>query len=185
MNGLVDKEALFGSADAKILAAKDGEGNPLTVTADGRILGIKATNEPEKAITLTIYTDVKSVQVTVKAYGLIIDEASDLAFFTMKKEMVALVANAMHIGRGYEFAEGDVEFNGYYILANDIDATEYVHDWDGEFKNPSFNSAGIDTFANYACIVGKGLTGTFDGNGYTINNWKQRSKVSTCMNKIN
>ncbi|MBR2870126.1 MAG: hypothetical protein IKB98_01920 [Clostridia bacterium] len=105
---------------------------------------------------------------------LAIDEASDLDYFTMKQEMVSYNED-MHLARGRKFAEGDVEWNGYYVLLNDIDCTNYEHDFDKSFKNPSFTSASIAALAAHADTVGKGLVGTFDGRGYTLNGFRHIS----------
>ena len=67
---------------------------------------------------------------------------------------------------------GDVCYDGYYVLGNNIDASSYVHgskNYDG-----SFNTANWNTYDNY---VGKavGLTGTFNGMGYSIDGMTQGS----------
>ena len=105
----IDKEVLFGNANATILSAKDADGNRYQVTEDGRILGIKTGNKLEQ-IELTIYSDIKAVKVNLKAYTLIIDEASDLAYFNIKKDPVLTTTadGKYYIAHGYEFAEGDV-----------------------------------------------------------------------------
>ncbi len=75
-----------------------------------------------------------------KICTMFIDEASDLAVFQMTSENTA--------------------FPGYYMLTTNIDASSYTH---------AAHTGLAQTF-NASFGASAGLTGTFDGNGYTISN---------------
>ena len=84
----------------------------------------------------------------------VIDEAKDFAVFTMETNTD--------------------KFDGYYMLANDIDATGYTHK---VYNHTSSNSGDIGMYY--------GLTGTFDGNGYTISNMNMTSRNGLFGNVYN
>ena len=90
-----------------------------------------------KSYDLTIISSIGKVYTQPFKYATkVIDEASDLAVFNC--------------------IDSTTKFAGYYILANNVDATGYTH---------------THTFTgDYAELDRVGLTGIFDGNGYTISN---------------
>ena len=159
------------SSNAEISSINDKAGNQLTIGANDEILGATYAKDGFKQDTLTIFTETSGVAVNVNVAALIIDEASDLSYFQLKE-------NLLNEDTG-SYAKDDFKFNGYYILANDIDCqeegNEYVHNWANGKTTPSGVAANIvneyqRTAEDYGplSIYGKGLTGTFDGNGHTI-----------------
>ena len=115
----------------------------------------------------------------------VIDEAQDLSIFMFQQPWkVGWVTDLL-----YTYTSGDFLLDGYYVLANNIDATGYYHDHEanvmaGSMANYGLRCWGWDagsyiermgTFAskNWAHndgVANFGLTGTFDGQGYTISN---------------
>ena len=86
----------------------------------------------------------------------VIDEASDLAVFYLGDE-ATIYSNTWVDAKS---------FDGYYVLTKNIDCTGYVHSVatkDATVSNSSFSMTGH-------IKAGVGLTGVFEGNGYTISN---------------
>ena len=175
---------LFGKniSGSDLYAAFDSVGNPLDIVSEpGKLLGLNTISDGYLDTFFRIYSKDAGVKVSVKAADLIIDEAEDLRFFTLKDR----ATYNMELGFGYYFTNGDYEWNGYYVLANDIDASEYgIHDLENG-KLVTKNSNGNEVESNLRAFVatrfdylagdgiqekGKGFTGTFDGQGYTISN---------------
>ena len=169
-------EDLLGTSDP-VIAAVAEDGTNLTVS-NGKILGVETVNTGITDTIITLYTANKGYNVSIKAYTLIIDQASDMSYFTVK--------DVENYGKGHttgtagnykyiDFAKGDVEWDGYYIMINDIDFLEegYSHKFDVNNVGVNFGSHGFAA-SNKTTLGGllgkKGLMGTFDGNGYTMNN---------------
>ena len=175
-NNVVDIQTVFGSQE-EILNVYDANGNELTVS-DGKLLGLKTTkSDGLEDTSITIFSANSALKVFVQAAELIIDDAQDLSYFQIKQDPIITATNdnKTYIAHGFEFAEGDVEFGGYYMLLNDIDATDYTHDFKNGFTDPAFSSFSINNLQGQSAIVNKGLTGTFDGNGYAITSLKFNS----------
>ena len=106
----------------------------------------------------------------------ILKTASDLEMFHAKgvaKE--GDKANTLH-------KNGEYYYDGYYVLGNNIDASNYSHgskNYDG-----TFNTANWDAYTAYA---GKtiGLRGTFNGMGYTIDGMTQGSVREGLFGMVN
>lgn len=151
-DGTLPLEELFGSADAVIVEAYDAEG-PLTVE-NNRILGIETTSEKPTERTITVCTEEYGYNIRILPYTKIITKAEDLAYFKITNDVDGM-GNASNVSGN---------FDGYYLLGNDIDAAGYTH------------ATGINGIAAankvfiYNNFVDCGLTGTFDGNGHTISN---------------
>lgn len=103
--------------------------------------------------------------ISTNVYTRVINEASDLAIFTMgytvdpDKEY-----NITTICTG----DSTTKYDGYYILGGDIDATDYKHKTPYLFTGNGAELAWPEWFQSGGKTCG--LTGTFDGNGYTISN---------------
>ncbi len=133
----------------EVLRAYDAEMNELTII-DGRIYGLQTSKTGITQTEIGILTTGGYYKVAVNGYTLIIDEASDFDYFlSWNDEKTAPVVK---------------NFDGYYILANDID-----------YNNAHFDQVGkgYSQVMNEIVDASKGgLTGTFDGNGYTISRMK-------------
>ena len=144
---------IFG-ADVEIISAIC-EGEELSVNAnkDG-VLGLSTTKDGPTSKQITVYSDTQAWVLNLLVYSGIIDEPKDLEMFHLGGEREADYKG---------FSEEDT-FSGYYILANDIDCADYL--FGGEegvnLKNPG--SIGEKS------MIGVGLTGVFDGQGYSITN---------------
>lgn len=165
---------LFGQ-NVSVLGVEDSEGNELTYNVDnGTILGVKYSSTGYKQDNITIKTAERTLVVPVDVATLFINEATDLSFFTMKQ-----AARDGSEGDHWMFAEGDYKFDGYYVLTQDIDASTYIHNWKGGFSfatNRYYMQTNVG-YENPYCLRDKGLTGTLDGNGYTINNFKTINRL--------
>ena len=132
----------------------------------------------------------------VTAYTLIIDEMQDFDYFFVKDGTWSY-----HRQTRWSITAG-MDWDGYYVLANNIDATDY-HVLDekgnptdklGQFKGlqsafPHINwndEPSTATFATMGAtraeadmakygIAGKGMMGTFDGRGYVIDKYTPSS----------
>ena len=117
---------------------------------DGKVFGVTTNGDAAVETYVVLYTENRVLKVNVNAYTLVIDEASDLEMFHLG-------------GKAYNavFTEEDV-FDGYYILVKNIDMTGSVFNTAVNITDPT--SIGTKNLMNM------GLTGTFDGNGYSITN---------------
>ncbi|MBR2870125.1 MAG: hypothetical protein IKB98_01915 [Clostridia bacterium] len=177
---------IFGkdTSYADLFAVYDSEGNALTIDkTNGGILGLTFKAADFVDASIDIYTEEQGFRVNLKVASLIIDEAEDLSYFTIKKPF----------GRGIEstyvwtFTDDDFRWDGYYVLANNIDASDYgVHYVENDMVMPGSNqtslragtAASMDRLYSGNINTGgmskggyvRGLIGTFDGQGYTISN---------------
>ncbi len=143
----------------------DHNGKTLTISEDGALLGMDTSAKDWQAGYVIFYTADAGYKVFLNVAELIIDEVNDLSYFTLKSA----------ISGGLIPVEGEAEFDGYYILAKDIDATatadnHYYHNFSGTsgFAG-TFDNAKAYTKEGGA-LEGKYLTGTFDGNNHVIKN---------------
>lgn len=136
---------------ADIIAAEDENGNPLTVD-NNKIFGL-VDNKSAEGIdtTITIYSARRGYTVRLNGYSGVFAEAEDFEVFNINAKYADGVFYAIE-GESYGV------WDGYYVLANNIDATNYEHNVNGN------NLQGISQSKEYPC----GLHGTFDGRGYTI-----------------
>lgn len=132
----------------KIESATYGNGNPLNVE-NNKVYGLPTDGKEVTQTTITVYGGTHAVQAEVNAYTMVIDEAEDFKFFHVGNETWADIEN-------------HDTFDGYYVLANSIDASDYVHEKVGE----GYISGNAAMQAGYDYL--SGLTGTFDGKGYTV-----------------
>ncbi|MBE7084284.1 MAG: hypothetical protein E7373_06775 [Clostridiales bacterium] len=153
----IDGNVVIGKAFAEILGspvveAYDKNGEALEVK-NGNVYGIETSSTGKTCTTITICSRSIGYTINLEGYTRIIDEASDLSIFGVYNSTAAKFGDAQYQ-------------DGYYVLGNNIDASNYVHPATGNHLGGT-NAVGL-----YGCL-GKqkiGLTGTFDGNGYTIHN---------------
>ena len=143
MHGTLPVEEIFGKGAKLISALRDGK--ELTISEDGTsILGIVTTeSDKTEEIVVTAYDEEKGYQITLNAYAGILSKAEDLSVFRL-----------------WQSSWNDVptkNITGYYVLGNDIDASNYVFDTQG-YIAASWTTESV------------GFNGTFDGRGYTIKN---------------
>ena len=149
LDGTLPLERIFGSADVEIVEAYDTNGS--LQVAGNKVLGVAASLDLTPK-TITVCTEQYGYNITVIPYTKIITKASDLEIFKISNT----VAN------GTATVQSGL-FDGYYILGNDIDVTDYIHQ-NGITGIDSFSSRWFESTGFKNC----GLTGIFDGNGYTI-----------------
>ncbi len=161
----------FDGANVVSLATIFGEGELTDVAhatdtltlSEGAVLGLTTDGKAVTATQIELHSAAKKVTVNVNAYTLVIDEAKDMDMFH-------------HGGKGYagntwsfsdaEFTEAD-KFDGYYILAKDIDMSTS--------KFATEVSVYCTRYISLSHLKNVGLTGTFDGNGYRLYNFSLKT----------
>ena len=138
---------LFGESTS-LISAYDEDENALTVGSDNAVLGLTTPNKEVLETTITLKGNSVGYRVPVTAYRKIITQASDLAVFNMGNYTNSYAFNGV-------LPTGTL--TGYYVLGNDIDASTYTFDTQGNLTD------------NATCTdATHGFRGTFDGRGYTI-----------------
>ncbi len=136
MDGELPLKQIFGKNVT--LKSAEIEGKPLSVHGNRITDVIAVDGKAAPAVReITVYNEQIGYKVNARIYTKIIRKASDLSIFKLQKDTDT--------------------FSGYYILANDIDASGYLHE---------------TVYSGLKNVTEKkgGLTGTFDGNGHTIIN---------------
>lgn len=174
-DGDLPTETIFGS-EAEILSAEYADGGAIEVE-NGKITGLSVEKEElGKEIVIRAFAKSCGYEIAIKPYTKVIKTARDFEYFSIKSVVTSGSAT-----KGYTITAPNV-FDGYYIIANDIDASGYTHqvvkDADQNLilngKNGSKLSSDEDG-SRYGQLhmvknlIG-GLTGVFDGNGCTISN---------------
>ena len=115
----------------------------------------------EIKVTATVNDGTQTKTLLVKAYDAVIDEAEDLSIFNV---------NVGYTDGAADYSTANT-FDGYYILAKDIDDSSYIHaNHDTNLKLSSLTSSDAVEATARKYTGSFGLTGTFDGNGHTITN---------------
>ncbi len=168
-DGNIDLVKAFSanSGDEITLTTATQDGNALEV--DGNLIkgvlpayqynGLRLVDVDYVLVTLdgTVNGEPKTVTVALKAYTRVIDDESDMLMFV---DNVAEKASD-----GYYPING-VPFSGYYILSRDLEMTP--EDTNNNFLGAqcAITMNGRNTAPMLRMTAG--LTGVFDGNGYTI-----------------
>ena len=131
--------------------------NDSALTVTGDVKGLTAGENYK----LNVFDASNNVYVQDFTYvTLAIDEATDLDYFYLGKRAAT----------GSEWTKDDV-FAGYYVLVKNINCKNYVFgqakEEEGVTPANLTNPSGIGT----ANLKNVGLTGTFDGQGYSITNF--------------
>ena len=141
-------ETVFG-ADVLTEACQltEQESLPLTLS-DGLVLGLQTQKDALTETKVVLYTATYGYEFEVSAYTKILKTAEDIKALTITKEMIQ---------------SGKTKIEGYYLLANSIDATAQTaqHHTGLNETNSALNGA-------YYVKGGAGFSGTFDGNGNTL-----------------
>ena len=175
----VSDVSLIKLLGGKVVKAEDKNGEPLTVE-NGKIYGVETSKTGLTKTTITVYSASVGYIFDIEGYTGIIDEAKDLQWFGVKnngyqqhptyieeekelnKDTPEGEARKKPSDRGYTYLAQRQD--GYYILANDIDASDYIQPAAGE--NLTTSISGLSKLVG--SLGGIGLTGTFDGMGHTI-----------------
>lgn len=134
-------------SDQEIIKATSVDEKEEYEVVDGKVLGIKSHNFAEQKI--IVYNKSIGFIVSFKAYAKILKEAKDLEEFTID---FGSDTNAVQ----------KFQNDGYYIVANDIDCNGYTYP--KQTRMLGFGTAQVEQ----KC----GFTGTFDGQGHKISNFK-------------
>ena len=143
--------AYFGAK--KVGSADVAEGQE-TVVIDGLSGFDQMTVGEDYPVTLYNEESDTAFVRDFKYVSKVIDEANDLAYFKITNDVDGQ-GNASNVSGN---------FDGYYVLGKDIDATGYTH------TTGIKGIAAANKVFIYNNFVDCGLTGTFDGNGHTISN---------------
>ena len=141
-------EAVFGAKEVKEAYQLTEEDTlPLTLS-DGLVLGLQTQKDAITETKVVLYTATYGYEFEVSAYTKVLKTAEDIKALTITKELIQ---------------SGETKIEGYYILANSIDATAQTaeHHVGLNETNSALNGA-------YYVKGGAGFSGTFDGNGYTL-----------------
>ncbi len=106
---------------------------------------------------LFIDVDGNVVAQPFRAVTKIIKETSDFEIFKITEATISGTVNSSYK------VDSATTFDGYYVLGNDIIWDDTVHNADAELRTGA---------ASLRLANAGGLTGTFDGNGYTITGMK-------------
>ncbi|MBE5752348.1 MAG: Ig-like domain-containing protein [Clostridiales bacterium] len=161
----IGKTSFLKVLGGRLVKAEDANGNPLTVDGN-KVFGVETNKKGLTQTQIIVYSARLGYRVNLEGYTGIIDEAEDLKWFGVKNDGFAkhpeYNEEVDKYDRGYTFLAQRQD--GYYILANDIDASNYVQPNAGESLTNS-----ISEISKYTeSLGGIGLTGTFDGQGHTI-----------------
>lgn len=150
LDGTLPLTEIFGE-DVTLISVMDSEGNEYPVT-DNKITGITVTKDGPTMLTLTACSESVGYTMDVIAYTKVIRTQEDL--------QKAFQAEGRIDNRKFIMPE----FDGYYLLANDITANSTVH----SVLTNDLQVNKSTTLLDWAHVYTGGLTGTFDGNGHTI-----------------
>ena len=155
-DGLFDVEDIFGTntkiagadfLDRELILSANDEGAVLGVTTDGKVV--------PTAEYVNVYNKQYGYKIQIKAYGKIVDTPEDLLWFNFSTD-----------GKDFSSSKMNVKtLNGYYIMTKDIDMSGV--DLSKLPKIEFINDQNESRTGNLASL---GFKGTFDGQGYSINN---------------
>ncbi len=131
--------AIFGK-ETELVDVIDYSGEELTLS-ENKITGFKITRAKPEPRRVDVYDAEGGYTLTLTPYTKVIRKAEDLSFFNLSSK--------------------DVNFDGYYTLANNIDASGYSH------SHANTRPSVLNGFRNNSTTI-VGLTGIFDGRGYII-----------------
>ena len=135
----------------------DENGNALTVD-ENKIYGVQSSDTGKFETTLTVYYPTHCYNVHIEGYTGIFAKAEDLAVLNMNGQVTKV--NGVKDIYPIDEEKPVQKWEGYYVLANNIDATGYTHAKTGA----SLTQLGIQN-EKYKPV---GFQGTFDGQGYTV-----------------
>lgn len=137
---------------AEILSAYDKDGTALEVK-DDKVYGVQSSKDGKFQSEITIYSSTRGYVLQIEGYTGIISKAEDFAMFNINVKYADGTFSPVDESKPMQVLEG------YYVLMNNVDASEYVHNCGGE----SLSSRGLQSGYPYGLYGG-----TFDGQGYTV-----------------
>ncbi|MBQ8658066.1 MAG: hypothetical protein IJ506_02940 [Clostridia bacterium] len=157
MDGDLPVANIFGET-TQIVSAETQTGDPIEVK-DGKITGIPVdVDNAGKERSIRIFNESYGYEVQIKPYTKIIKKAEDLSVFQIEE-----------VTQNADILQAHTSFDGYYILGNDIDATDYQHQAVSDAtQNANLNKGGEGAMIRECRNIKGGLTGIFDGCGYTV-----------------
>ena len=136
----------------EILSACDKDGNALEVK-ENKVYGVPSSKDGKFQTEITIYSSTRGYVVQLEGYTGIITKAEDFAMFNINVKYSDGSFSAVDESKPAQV------WDGYYVLANNIDASKYTHNCGGE----GLASRGLQSGYPYGLYGG-----TFDGQGYTV-----------------
>lgn len=145
---------------------------------DNKIFGVTPLKDEVQTSKIRVYTQSHGYDVCIIPYSRIIRSAEDLAEIFQIKDIQTVQSDDRN------YVKSATEFDGYYVLAGNIDASGYTH----RVTDNTLSSSETESKVAYKdgnrirsklnkigaqfplASQGGGLTGTFDGRGYTISN---------------
>ena len=140
---------------ATVVEAYDNDGTALEVK-DGKVYGVKTSSEGKTSKQITVCTRQRGYVMDIEGYTGILTKATDLAMFELNVEYNKDKGGFVAMDETKAMGSWD----GYYVLANNIDASEYDH-YKPNGKNLQGRGVANEDF-DY------GFHGTLDGQGYTV-----------------
>ncbi|MBP5686516.1 MAG: hypothetical protein J6W87_01880, partial [Clostridia bacterium] len=101
-------------------SAKDSDGTALTVE-NNKVYGVKTSKDGKTEKTITLYNNSIGYTVAIEGYSGIFTEMADFeAFSEIRKNFTGTAKISANVIDGLDASK--LVFDGYYVLANDIDA---------------------------------------------------------------
>lgn len=142
-----------------IVSAYTEDGTALEVK-DNKVYGVESSEDGEFQTQITICTDAYGYTLDIEGYSGVFAKAEDFSVFNINLQYgyTDEQGNSIKDFIAVDASKPMQVWEGYYILLNNIDASEYTHSCGGV----SLHSRGIQSGYPY------GFYGTFDGQGYTV-----------------
>ncbi len=137
-------------------SATDANGNALTV-AGGKVYGVQSSDTGKFETTVTVFYPTHGYNVNLEGYSGIFAKAEDLKVFYTNTSYASV--DGSRAFRPIDEDKPIQRWDGYYVLANNIDASNYKHAKTGV----ELQARGLQS--SYDPV---GFHGTFDGQGYTV-----------------
>ena len=164
-----DGQGTYGASLREILgenlvSAYAEDGTALTVR-DNKVFDVfngleRSAENNTYTRTITVCSQTKGIQMTVTGYDGVFAKAPDLAALNTNLNAKLKLEDGSTVQAPVDAEKSIQKFeNAYFVLANNIDATKYVHEANGIL----FNQRGIA----YG-FTGGMFNSTFDGQGYAI-----------------
>lgn len=158
LDGDIPTRDIFGK-NTILTSAETVDGEIITVV-DGKLKGVEvSTSTAGQEREIIVCNESCGYLIRIKPYTKVIKTAEDLKIFNIQS--VTKIDNHL---------TSETVFDGYYILANNIDAKSYVHqvitdDSVNDIFNYDYNGQELKEIGSN---TSGGLTGVFDGQGYTV-----------------
>lgn len=142
--------------------AYDADGNALEVK-DGKVYGVPMSKTGKTETSITLCTPEYGYKINLEGYSGIIAKAEDFEVFDINVQYTKVSGSRQW--SAIDPTKPMQVWDGYYVLANNIDASDYEHGANGY----QLHTRGLESGFYH------GLMGTFDGQGYTVRGMKLSS----------